>query len=109
MVEHRAVCNTICWHQQVLTVREDDRVLLMVPYFFDASLCIIGPTLAAGARLVLAEPGAEFDPSRLLELMAEEGVTILPIPPRALQLMLDGPFPKKGTGPLTSQVPSPFS
>jgi amino acid adenylation domain-containing protein len=92
MVEHRAVCNTVWWHQQVLTVREEDRVLLMVPYFFDAALCIIGPALAGGARLVLAEPGEEFDPSRLLERVAHEGVTILPIPPRVLGLMLDGPF-----------------
>src|SRR5262249_13152501 len=36
MVEHRAICNTIFWHREVLTVRADDRLLLLVPYVFDA-------------------------------------------------------------------------
>ncbi len=90
MVEHRAICNTICWHRQVLTVREDDRLLFTVPYVFDASISILFPALAAGAQLILAAPGEERDPSRLLELMSREEVTILPVLPRMLQLMLEG-------------------
>ncbi|HEY7155032.1 MAG TPA: amino acid adenylation domain-containing protein [Gemmataceae bacterium] len=89
MVEHRAICNTIFWHWRVLTVHEDDRMLLLVPYVFDASLCIIFPALAAGATLILAQPGEERDPARVLERVQRDGVTILPILPRMLRLMLD--------------------
>ncbi|MHB1423438.1 MAG: amino acid adenylation domain-containing protein, partial [Gemmataceae bacterium] len=89
MIEHRAIRNTICWHQHVLKVREDDRLLLLVPYVFDASLAIIFPALVAGAELVLAAPGEERDPARILERIRRDRVTILPLPPRLLRLMLD--------------------
>ncbi len=89
MVEHRAICNTICWHQHALNVRQDDRLLLLVPYVFDASISIIFPALVAGAELVLAVPGEERDPARILERIARDEVTILPILPRMLRLMLD--------------------
>ncbi|HEY7426862.1 MAG TPA: amino acid adenylation domain-containing protein, partial [Gemmataceae bacterium] len=89
MVEHRAICNTIFWHQYVLTVRADDRLLLLFPYVFDASICIIFPALAAGATLVLPQPGEERDPARVLERVQRDGVTILTILPRMLRLMPD--------------------
>jgi amino acid adenylation domain-containing protein len=89
MIEHRAICNTICWHQHALPMRPDDRVLLLIPYVFDASVAIIFSALAAGAELVLAEPGEERDPARILEHIHREGVTILPLPPPLLRLMLD--------------------
>ena len=38
MIEHRAICNTIRWHRQAVPLRQDDRVLLVMPYFFDASI-----------------------------------------------------------------------
>jgi amino acid adenylation domain-containing protein len=96
MIEHRAICNTICWHQDVLTLRADDRLLLAVPYFFDASISLIFPALAGGAQLVLADPGEERDPPRLVERIGREGVTILPVLPRILQLMLEGPIREAG-------------
>jgi amino acid adenylation domain-containing protein len=92
MVEHRAICNTILWRQRDMAVRSDDRVMLNVSYCFDPSLCIIFPTLAAGACLVLAEPGEEADPVRLLQRAARERVTVLEVPVPLLRPMLDGPF-----------------
>ncbi len=89
MMEHRAICNTICWQQQALPIGPDDRVLLLIPYVFDASLAIIFPTLAAGAELVLAAPGEERDPGRILELLRRERITVLPLLPSLLRLMLD--------------------
>ncbi len=96
MVEHRAICNTVWWHRSVLTIRADDRLLLVVPYFFDASACLIFPVLASGAELILAEPGEERDPSLLLQRVGRDGVTILPVLPRVLQLMLEGPMREAG-------------
>jgi amino acid adenylation domain-containing protein len=89
MIEHRAVVNTIWWHIDVLPIRADDRLLFFIPYCFDASLCVLFPALAAGAELVLAAPEEERDPTRLMESLRRHHVTILPIPPRLLRLMLD--------------------
>src|SRR5207248_3340453 len=89
MVEHRAICNTILWRHQDLTIHSDDIVLYNLPYTFDPSLGIIFPVLAAGARMVLAEPGEEYDPHRLLERVVREEVTVLEVPPAVLRVMLD--------------------
>ncbi|HTU20950.1 MAG TPA: amino acid adenylation domain-containing protein [Gemmataceae bacterium] len=89
MIEHRAICNTIFWHRHNLRVHPDDRLLLLVPYVFDASIAIIFPALASGAELVLAAPGEERDPARILERIRRDQVTILPLPPRLLRLLLD--------------------
>ena len=94
MVEHRAICNTILWRDKDLTVHADDVVLNNLHYTFDPSLGLIFPTLASGARMVLAEPGEEYDPHRLLERVVMEGVTILEVPPALLRVMLDDPLLK---------------
>jgi amino acid adenylation domain-containing protein len=88
MIEHRAICNTICWHQHALPMHPDDRVLLLVPYVFDASVAIIFSALAGGAELVLAPPGEERDPARIVERIHCDEVTVLPLLPRLLRLML---------------------
>jgi amino acid adenylation domain-containing protein len=93
MVEHSAICNTIQWRLRTLPLREDDRVLLSLPYFSDSSVCTIFSTLAAGARLVLAEPGEDRDPSRLRDRIAEDEITILQLIPSLLHILVDGPKP----------------
>ncbi len=92
MVEHRAICNTILWRDRDLLVHSDDVVLNNLNYTFDPSLGLIFPTLASGARMVLAEPGEEYDPHRLLERVLMEGVTILELSPGLLRVMLDDPL-----------------
>ncbi len=94
MVEHRAICNTLLWRDKDLTVHADDVVLNNLQYMFDPSLGLIFPTLASGARMVLAEPGEEYDPHRLLERVLMEGVTILEMPPVLLRVLLDDPLLK---------------
>ncbi len=42
--------------------------------------------------MVLAEPGDEYDPHRLLERAVTEGVTILEVPPAMLRVMVDDPL-----------------
>jgi amino acid adenylation domain-containing protein len=91
MVEHRAICNTVLWRNRDLTIVAADRVLCNIPYTFDPSVCVIFPALAAGACLVLADPGEERDPHRLLERMIREGVTVLETLPVILRLMVDDP------------------
>jgi amino acid adenylation domain-containing protein len=93
MVEHRAICNTVLWRQQAMPVRPEDRVLLVHPYFFDASICSLCTTLAAGAALILPDPGEERNPARLLDRMAREEVTVLSATPGLLRLLLEGGVP----------------
>ena len=92
MVEHQAICNTILWRDKELTVHTDDVVLNNLNYTFDPSLALIFSTLASGARIVLAEPGEEYDPHRLLERVQMEGVTILEATPALFRVMLDDPL-----------------
>jgi amino acid adenylation domain-containing protein len=94
MVEHRAICNTIHWRQKDLPVHGDDAVLHNLNYVFDPSLALIFHTLASGGRIVLAEPGEEYDPHRLLERAILEGVTVIEAPPVMLRVMLDDPLLK---------------
>jgi amino acid adenylation domain-containing protein len=92
MVEHRAIANTVAWRDKDLPIYLHDRVLFNMPYTFDPSLCTIFPTLAVGARLILAAPGEEYEPHRLIERVIRDGVTILESPPPILRLMLDDPL-----------------
>jgi amino acid adenylation domain-containing protein len=95
MVEHRAICNTIQWRQSALKASGADRVLMMMPCFFDASFCVIFSTLTQGAQLVLAEPNEEFNPAALLDRLIQEQVTVLPAPPRLLSLLVNHPSIEK--------------
>jgi amino acid adenylation domain-containing protein len=92
MIEHRAICNTIQWRDRDVPVHADDVVLNNLPYTFDPSVALIFPALASGARMVLAEPGEEYDPHRLLERVVMEGATILEVPPAMLRVMVDDPL-----------------
>ncbi|WP_406694423.1 amino acid adenylation domain-containing protein [Singulisphaera sp. Ch08] len=92
MVEHRAIVNTVHWRDRDLTLFATDRVLYNLSYTFDPSLCIIFPTLAIGGALVLAAPGEEHDPRRLLERVIRERVTVLEATANVLRLMLDDPL-----------------
>jgi fatty-acyl-CoA synthase len=58
----------------VLGVREDDVVLPVVPMFHAAAWGLPYDAVASGSKLVL--PGPHLDPASLLELMAQEKVTL---------------------------------
>ena len=91
MIEHRAIVNTIQWRQQAIPMGGGDRLLLTLPFVFDASVTAIFATLASGAALVLADLGAERDRTRLLSNITSHGVTVLQMPPSGLRLLLEGP------------------
>ncbi len=91
MVSHRAICNTLQWRARDLPVDSSDCVLMVLPCFFDASFAIVFSTLTQGGRLALVPPGEELNPTALLELVAENRVTVLPATPRLLDLLVEHP------------------
>ncbi len=72
---HSAVVASLSWRQNVYDLGGDDTVLQKTPFTFDASVREFWWPLTAGARLVIAEPDAHRDPRRLVEAIAEHGVT----------------------------------
>jgi len=75
-----------CLQMTPPVVREDDRVLLVLPLFHVYGLNAgFGLVAATGACAVLEET---FDPRRSLTLMAEEGVTAVPGAPPMFQAWL---------------------
>jgi amino acid adenylation domain-containing protein len=90
-IPHRALTNHMLWMQDALPLDASDRVLQKTPFSFDASVWEFHAPLIAGARLVMAAPGAHQDPAALAEETRRHAITILQIVPSMLQLLLDEP------------------
>lgn len=91
VVEHGALANTLQWRRRALPVGPGDRVLMVIPAAFDASLCVTLSALISGAELLLPEPGQEWQPSLLARLIATRSVTVVPLTPRAMRSLVDEP------------------
>lgn len=91
MVEHRAVCNHLRWRQRAVPLDETDAVLQRTPLTFDPSVWEVFGPLAAGARLVLPEPGTDRDGAALLRVVAEQDVTTFQAVPAVLDALLEQP------------------
>ncbi|PPC75223.1 non-ribosomal peptide synthetase [Pokkaliibacter plantistimulans] len=88
--QHGALFNRLFWMQQRYALQADDVVLQKTPYSFDVSVWEFFWPLMSGARLLLAEPGAQADPARLRRLIREQGVTTLHFVPSMLDAFLTG-------------------
>ena len=73
-----------------------DTVVLKIPAGFDVSVWEYWWPLRTGARIVVAEPGAERDGRALLDIIVRHEVSMLATVPSALAMLLDavrGPLP----------------
>jgi amino acid adenylation domain-containing protein len=93
MNAHRGVVNRILWMQDAFALSADEAVLQKTPFSFDVSVWELFWPLAAGARLVIAAPGAHRDPAALAEVIARERVTTLHFVPSMLRAWLDAAEP----------------
>jgi amino acid adenylation domain-containing protein len=89
MVPHGAIANRLLWMQRAFPLGADDTVLQKTPFLFDASIWELFLPLLAGARLVLAAPGAHQDPAALTRAVRERKVTVLQLVPSMLGPFLD--------------------
>ena len=89
MVEHRSVCNVLCWSQETYALGPHDVVLQKTPYSFDASIHELLWPLVTGAKLVLARADGHRDATYLAEIIGAQGITVLKLVPSLLHLLLE--------------------
>ncbi|MFB7614057.1 amino acid adenylation domain-containing protein [Kitasatospora sp. NPDC056181] len=88
LVPHRALAARVAWMREGYGITAADRVLQFASLSFDTCAEEVFPALAAGATLVVAEPGAAL-PEQLAEPSAA-GLTVLDLPtPYWHQLVAD--------------------
>jgi amino acid adenylation domain-containing protein len=95
MVSHRAALNHLRWRQTYFPLTPEDRGLHKSSLSFDDSVWEIFEPLLAGARLILARPGGQSDPSYLVQLIAEQRVTTACFVPTLLRAFLEEPDPER--------------
>jgi amino acid adenylation domain-containing protein len=91
MVSHGAVLNHLRWRQGYFPLSADDRGLHKASMSFDDSVWEVFEPLLAGARLILARPGGQSDPSYLVQLIAEQQITTACFVPSLLRAFLEEP------------------
>ncbi|HEX6435453.1 MAG TPA: amino acid adenylation domain-containing protein, partial [Gemmatimonadales bacterium] len=91
MVSHRAVLNHLRWRKTYFPLSPADRGLHKASVSFDDSVWEIFEPLLAGARVILARPGGQYDPGYLLDLILEHQVTTACFVPSLLRAFLEEP------------------
>jgi amino acid adenylation domain-containing protein len=91
MVSHRAVLNHLRWRQGYFPLSPGDRGLHKASVSFDDSVWEVFEPLLAGARLILARPGGQSDPSYLVQLISEQQITTACFVPSLLRSFLEEP------------------
>ncbi len=87
LVAHRGVCNLIDWQRSTFGVQQDSRVLQFSSFGFDASVFEIFKALLTGSALCLAPRDALLPGSDLLQLFADQAITIVTLPPSVLAVL----------------------
>jgi non-ribosomal peptide synthetase-like protein len=91
-VSHRSICHFLRSENEVLGVREDDRVYQGFSAAFDMSFEEIWIAYLAGATLWIAPADLVGDPDRLAQAVARERITVMHAVPTLMGL-IDDPLP----------------
>ncbi len=94
LVEHGPVCNVVAAFARIYGLREGDRMLLLAPLHFDASVVELFATLSAGAALHLPQGGARVPGAEQVVLMERERITHAKFTPTALAALPFADFPE---------------
>jgi amino acid adenylation domain-containing protein len=92
-VEHRGLTNLVETQSRVCGIRPGDRVLQFCSLSFDPSIFEIGAALHTGATLVLASQRSLLPGPALAELLRQQAVTTIVLPPSVLLPLPDEDFP----------------
>ncbi|MBO3130125.1 non-ribosomal peptide synthetase [Dermatophilus congolensis] len=89
MIRRAAIVERLLWQRdEILGFRTDDASLFKAPLAFDISINEILLPLISGARVVVAAPDGERDPSYLLNLIGTERVTFAYLVSSMLEMLL---------------------
>jgi amino acid adenylation domain-containing protein len=88
MITHGGICNRLQWMRAEYPLGREDRLLQKTAYVFDASVWEFFAGLWAGARLVLAEAGAQRESERLVWAVREHEVSTLQVVPTMLEVLV---------------------
>ncbi len=93
-VPHGGLMSLVRWHLRTYGVTADDRATLVASPAFDASVWEIWPYLAVGASLHVPDEDIRLDPGRLLDWMAQEGITIAFLPTPLAEQVIEAEIPE---------------
>ncbi|GAC1437037.1 MAG: hypothetical protein NVSMB58_28730 [Terriglobales bacterium] len=88
---HQGIVNRLLWMQDAYRLDGLDFVLQKTPYTFDVSVWEFFWPLMTGACLVIARPSGHKDPSYLVNLIVEQGITTMHFVPSMLSIFLETP------------------
>ncbi|WP_439108940.1 amino acid adenylation domain-containing protein [Gordonia desulfuricans] len=91
VVDHRSVVNVLRWRLSSIPggLGAGDRVLAKTPVGFDGAVWELLLPFVSGATTVVADPGAQRDPRRLAQIIAENAVTTTVFVPSLLDLFVE--------------------
>ncbi|WP_426454525.1 amino acid adenylation domain-containing protein [Paenibacillus sp. S-38] len=89
MIEHRSVVNRLFWMQKRYQLTEADVILQKTAITFDVSVWELFWWAMAGSSVCLLSVGGEKSPERMVETIAQYGVTTVHFVPPMLREFLD--------------------
>ncbi len=93
VVQHGGVCNMVAAQTRAFDVQRESRVLQFASFGFDASVSEIFMALTVGATLYLADKEILAAPESLTQLLNEQRITTVTLPPAVLNLLNPNDFP----------------
>lgn len=87
MLRHHGLCNLVSWQKEAFGIDHHSRVLQFSSLSFDASVWEIFMALANGATLCLTSQDVLSDGLAMIELIKEQAITIVTLPPSVLSAL----------------------
>jgi amino acid adenylation domain-containing protein len=97
MIEHESVVNLISWHNRTYGVTPADKTTQIAGLSFDASVWEIWPYLTAGASVYIPDEETRLSPSRLVEWLAGQAISICFLPTPVAEAVLEEKLPRNLT------------
>ena len=97
LLQHRGLCNLASAQKHAFGITPSCRILQFSSLSFDASVWEIVMALLGGATLILAPREELASGQGLLQMMREQRVTTVTIPPSVLAVVPDDPLPDLDT------------
>ena len=92
-LQHRGLCNLVNAQVRAFDVEEDSRVLQFASFSFDASVSEIFMALLRGATLYLPRQNTLLSPPALIQLLRNQEITIVTLPPSVMSVLPEEDLP----------------